>query len=108
MFESKEKEATNKTVIRDFELPIEGYDQEAEALAHIYVQEGIIPKKKFDARHIGLATIKSFDILLSWNFRHFANVNKRNRIRAANEEAGYFYPLDLVTPIQLMYDEHER
>ncbi len=39
------------------------------------------------------------------NFRHLANVNQRNKIRSINERAGYFYPLDLVTPIQLMYYE---
>ena len=107
--ENEEKKLKLLETIRDYELPFEVFNREAEALANIYIQEGIIPRKKFDdARHIGLATVKNFDILLSWNFRHLANVNKRNKIRAANEKAGYFYPLDLVTPIQLMYDEHER
>ncbi len=105
--ESEQKKLKLLEVVKNYELPFDLFNEEAEVLANLYVKEGIIPKKKFDdARHVGLATVKNFDILLSWNFRHLANVNKRNKIRAINEKAGYFYPLDLLTPIQLMYDEN--
>jgi hypothetical protein len=95
-------------VISDFDIPIDTYSKEAERLALLYIKEGVVPVKKFDdARHIGLATINNYDILLSWNFKHLANVNKRNKIKLINEREGYFYPLDLVTPIQLIYDEND-
>jgi hypothetical protein len=95
-------------VIEDFAIPVDTYNKEAERLALIYLNEGIVPIKKFDdARHIGLATVNSYDILLSWNFKHLANINKRNKIKIINEREGYFYPLDLVTPIQLIYDEND-
>ena len=106
--ENDEKKLKLLEVVKNYDLPFELFNEEAEALGNIYVKEGVIPKKKFDdAGYIGLATVKNFDILLSWNFRHLANVNKRNKIRSINERAGYFYPLDLVTPIQLMYYENE-
>lgn len=104
--EEENKKRRLLQVIGDFEIPVDIYNKEAEKLALIYVKEGVVPIKKFDdARHIGLATINNYDILLSWNFKHLANVNKRNKIKLINEREGYFYPLDLVTPIQLIYDE---
>lgn len=106
MTENESKRNQLLTVIKDYELPFEYFNNEADRLAKIYLKEKIIPAKKInDARYIGLATVKNFDILLSWNFKHLANVNRRNKVKIINEQEGYFYPLDLVTPIQLMYDE---
>jgi predicted nucleic acid-binding protein len=103
--ENESKKLKLLQVIQEYELPYEVFNQEAARLAEIYVAEGIIPKRKYDdARHIGLATVKSFDILLSWNFKHLSNINKRNKVKIINEKEGFFYPLDLVTPIQLMYE----
>jgi hypothetical protein len=106
--EEDEKRLKLLQVIKDYNIPYDSFNKEAERLAHIYIKDGVIPVKKFDdARHIGLATTNSFDILLSWNFKHLANVNKRIKIKIINEREGYFYPLDLVTPIQLIYDEND-
>ncbi len=103
--ENESKKLKLLQVIQNYELPYEVFNQESARLAEIYVAEGIIPKRKYDdARHIGLATVKNFDILLSWNFKHLSNVNKRNKVKIINEREGFFYPLDLVTPIQLMYE----
>ena len=103
--EKESKKLKLLQVIQNYELPYEVFNQEAARLAEIYVAEGVIPPKKYDdARHIGIATVKNFDILLSWNFKHLSNVNKRNKVKIINEREGFFYPLDLVTPIQLMYE----
>ena len=105
--EDEQKRLKLLRVIKDYDLPFEYFNQEAERLAALYIHQGIIPKKKYDdARHIGIATVKNFDVLLSWNFKHLANMNKRNKVRIINEQEGYFYPLDLVTPIQLMYENN--
>jgi hypothetical protein len=105
--ESEEKKLKLLNVINDYELPFTYFNEEAQTLARIYIKEGIIPAKKYDdARHIGLATVMNFDILLSWNFKHLANVNKRNQVKIINEREKYFYPLDLVTPIQLIYENN--
>jgi hypothetical protein len=106
--ENEDKKLNLLKVIKDFNIPFDNYNDEAEKLAVIYINEGIIPAKKYDdARHIGLSTINNFDVLLSWNFKHLANINKRNKIKIINEREGYYYPLDLVTPIQLLYDEND-
>ena len=106
--ETQDKRLKLLKVIIDYKIPFDNYNDDAERLARIYIKEGIIPVKKYDdARHIGLSTTNNFDVLLSWNFKHLANINKRNKIKLINEREGYYYPLDLVTPIQLLYDEND-
>ena len=42
------------------------------------------------------------DVLLSWNFRHLANLNKEARFLAVNVEEGYRHPLRLVSPLEVL------
>ena len=92
-------------VIKKYKLSIIPINEETENLAKIYIREKVIPVKNIDdARHIALATVNNFDILLSWNFKHLANVNKKHKVKLINEREGYFYPLDLLTHLQLTYE----
>lgn len=87
------------------ELPIEPFE-EVTVLANVYVVSGVIPKKKYeDALHVALCTVKEMDVLVSWNFEHLANVNKERKILAVNHANGYFYPLRITTPLEVMDDE---
>jgi hypothetical protein len=53
---------------------------EIKRLAKLYVNEGIIPAKKDDdALHIAYSTFYEMDILLSWNYKHLANIFKRRK-----------------------------
>ena len=45
------------------------------------------------------------DILLSWNFKHLANVNKEQKILIVNKTHGYNYPFRLANPLEVQYDE---
>ena len=92
-------------VIKNYELDAIPFDKEAEYLADKYIKEKVIPINKVeDAQHIGIATVSQMDILLSWNFQHLANVNKKIKIKIINEREGYFYPLDLLTPLEVIYE----
>lgn len=74
-----------------------------EALAMLYIERGVIPRKKVeDAQHVAYATIYQADILLSWNFKHLANVNREAKILAINHDAGYTYPLRLLSPLEVL------
>ncbi|MBM4039473.1 MAG: type II toxin-antitoxin system VapC family toxin [Planctomycetes bacterium] len=89
-------------------LPVEPA-VEIEDLASSYIQAGIIPASKLDdALHVAIATVHEVDVMVSWNFRHLANVNKERRIRTANEAKGYFYPLRITTPLEVMSSGEER
>ena len=77
-------------------------------LANEYINKGVIPEQKFDdAIHIAICTIKDFDILLSWNFRHIANIKKQIKVNNINKEQGYLKELYLLNPMEVITDEHE-
>ena len=76
------------------------------SLARRYVKDGVIPQRKFDdAMHVAMCVHYEFDILLSWNFRHLANINKQIRINAVNKKEGYLKELFLLSPMEVLYVE---
>jgi len=78
-----------------------------EQLAKLYVQRQLMPATKFeDALHVAYATVHQMDILLSWNFKHLANVRREALIVTVNQAAGYRYPLRLLSPLEVE-DESE-
>jgi hypothetical protein len=81
-------------------------NSKVEGLVLEYLNKSVLPKKsRFDAFHVAYATVYQMNALVSWNFRHLANVNRRNRVMAVNIEKGYNFPLELVTPLEVMGDE---
>ena len=72
--------------------------KEIEELAESYVKAGIVPVKYLaDAVHLAYATCYKIDYFVTWNCSHFANVNKRRKIRLFNTAAGLFTP-EIFTP----------
>lgn len=93
---------------REYALKMVSTEPHAEimALADAYIEQSAIPDKKYDdALHVALCTVNEVDVLLSWNYAHLANVNKERRILAVNHAKGYFYPLRITTPLEVMDDE---
>ena len=85
-------------------LSTEENSQETQRLAARYIQEGAVPADKIeDALHVAIATVHEMDVLLSWNYKHLANVNKEARILAINLTEGYSKPLRMVTPFEVIY-----
>lgn len=82
-------------------LPVEKIE-EIGSLAQIYLDAGIMPPKKlFDALHVAFCVVAKIDYLVSWNFKHLANINRERRILAKNYEIGYIHPLRIITPTEL-------
>ncbi|MBK9338484.1 MAG: hypothetical protein IPM98_18890 [Lewinellaceae bacterium] len=82
-------------------LPIEKID-EVGLLAQNYLDTGIMPPKKlFDALHVSFCVVSKIDYLVSWNFKHLANINRERRVLAKNYEMGYTHPLRITTPTEL-------
>ena len=95
------------TVIEDYPIELIEYEKgqrsEIQNLANHYLREGIIPaKKEADALHVGVSVVFSVDYLVSWNYKHLANVNRENRIRAVNIENNYIHDLRIIIPIELL------
>ncbi len=74
-------------------------------LAARYIRNRIIPASKHeDALHIAICTYFELDILLSWNFRHLANIQKQYKINDINKRMGYIKSLNLLTPMEVIYE----
>jgi len=87
-------------------LDITEVREEIERLAKLYIETKIIPERKVeDALHVAIATVSEVDILLSWNHRHLANVNKERKIMALNMLEGYTKPFKIITPMEVIYEE---
>ena len=78
---------------------------EIKYLANLYITEKIIPHKKIeDALHIAFAVVNEIDILLSWNFKHLANIKKEKQVQLLNQKYGYNYPFRILTPLEVDYE----
>jgi predicted nucleic acid-binding protein len=88
---------------------IEIYDEVNDTinlLAKEYIKYKIIPENKFpDAQHIAFSVYYEFDVLLSWNFKHLANLNKQLVINELNRCFGYFKPILLLNPMEVIYEK---
>lgn len=81
-------------------------DKTIDKLANLYIKDKIIPeKKKEDALHIAISTIYDCDILLSWNFKHLANIKKQIAVNAINQKEGFLKNLNLLSPLEVECEE---
>ena len=98
----QEKKTRLKSLIeRSAPLSLET-TKEAGQLAKAYMDRGIIPvKKKEDALHIGIATVWEIDALITWNYRHLANVRKSELVQVVNLEFRYTKVLQIITPMEV-------
>jgi predicted nucleic acid-binding protein len=81
-------------------------NDEIETLANLYVKSKVIPQHKYeDALHIAFCTYYEFDILLSWNFRHLANIKKQLAVNSINKNNGYCKDLNLFNPMEVIYEK---
>jgi hypothetical protein len=83
------------------EIPAEARD-----LAMLYVKQKALPARSVvDALHVALTTIHQLDALVSWNFKHLANLTRRSKLASVNLGQGDNHPLELVTPLEVLDDE---
>ncbi|MEW6731889.1 MAG: PIN domain-containing protein [Acidobacteriota bacterium] len=80
------------------DLPRLDISDEAAILAEGYIGRGIFHRKYIaDALHVALASLYKIDFLVTWNFGHIANVQRKARVKLFNTAAGFFVP-EIVTP----------
>jgi predicted nucleic acid-binding protein len=97
-------------VLERYPIAILPTDQglEVERMADLYLARRVIPAtKREDAFHVAYATVHGMDILLSWNFRHLANVRREKLVAEINRAAGYPELLRLVSPLEVE-DENQN
>jgi hypothetical protein len=75
----------------------------AESLAARFLQEGVLPPRRLDdARHVSCALASELDLLVSWNYRHIANVRKAEAFNALAVLAGLRGGLEIHTPLEVL------
>ncbi len=75
------------------------------ALARAYIDSGAIPQQyEDDARHVAVATVNDVQVIVSWNFRHMVNVERKRRLNSVNVREG-FPLIDLISPWEVGYEE---
>lgn len=58
--------------------------------------------KRADALHVAFAVIHKIDYLVSWNYKHLANVKQEHKITAANLLHNIVHPIRIITPLELI------
>lgn len=83
-------------------LPVLAVSSEAKQLADGLIHGNGIPSSEpRDALHISIAAVHGIKYLLTWNFRHIANAERRNVIEQICRDNGYTPPL-ICSPDELM------
>lgn len=76
---------------------------EAVRLAEAFLQQQVVPEgKPEDAQHVAYAFVGEVDVLVSWDFRHIANVRRAHRFNAVAQLEGYTRRLDIVSPAEVL------
>ncbi len=103
---SEEKRAKLTGLINTYQPKALEVDEEIEDLADIYIRERIIPtNKRNDALHIAISTVNELDALISWNYKHLANLTKKELVRSVNIAQGFLKELEMITPMEVMTNE---
>ncbi|MCX6996219.1 MAG: hypothetical protein NTV49_03835 [Kiritimatiellaeota bacterium] len=83
-------------------------DEAVVRLAEAYMRQQVVPvRKRDDALHVAYATVFEMDVVLSWNFKHLANLRREARFAAVNQAEGYRRCPRIVSPMEVE-DESEE
>ena len=81
---------------------------EAVELAGHYLVHKVVPDNfTDDARHVAICSVARIDFLVSWNFKHLANVRRESGFNSVNLLQGY-PPVRIVTPTFLIHGHQEK
>lgn len=93
-------------LVADIHPAVFAVSADAERLAQGFVDQGVVPRgKPEDARHVAAAFDQRLDLLVSWNFKHIANVRRAERFNAVAVLWGYSHSLRIVSPAEVIYGD---
>ena len=92
-------------LIRQFDIPVFDFSEEAEYLADMYVTNNIIPLKyRTDGLHIAISAINDLDMIISMNFQHI--VKRKTKIATANINILNGYrAVEILNPMEVVDNE---
>ena len=81
---------------------------DAESLAQEYVAAKVVTAKFLDdARHVAIATVQGVAVIVSWNFRHLANLRRETGFNAVNLLQGY-QQVRILSPLELIHENEDE
>lgn len=101
------KRAVLANVVQEHPITVldiaESKQREIETLADTYLRHRVFPRtKREDALHVAVCTVCACDALVTWNYRHLANIKKQVLVNHINKECGYLKDLHLLTPYEMI------
>ncbi len=99
-----------RTLMRATFAPADMLPMTAEALelAGHYLEQKVVPVNfTDDARHVAVCSVARLDYLVSWNFKHLANVRRESGFNAVNVLQGY-RPVRIVAPTFLIHGHDQE
>ena len=67
------------------------------------MEQGIIPDKKAeDALHVAIATLEELDAVVTWNYKHLANIRKSELFYSVNLSRGFHKKVEIITPWEVI------
>ena len=94
------------SLIERYGITVLSLSQEAEQLADIYVEQGVIPLKyRTDGVHIAVAAVNDLDLIISMNFQHIVKRKTKFRTESINLINSY-RPVEICTPMEV--NDHEN
>ena len=96
------------SLIEEYGVTVLPADDETQALADIYVGEGVIPAKyRYDGLHIAAATINDLEYVFSLNFKHINKVKTKTMTGLINVRQGY-KPIIIASPMEVIDDDEDE
>jgi len=72
-------------------------------LAKLYISNKVFSENSLDdALHVAACVLNDIDILLSWNFKHLANIERERKINEVNVINNYPENLRILTPMEVI------
>jgi predicted nucleic acid-binding protein len=92
-------------LIEQYGVTVLRASEEAEKLADVYVENGIIPVKYIlDAVHIAMTTVCDLDFIVSFNFKHIKKRKPIEMTELINYQQGY-KRIGIFSPTEVIEDD---
>ncbi len=91
--------------LNEIETTSVSINSEIEELAKTIISAGILTAKSYDdCLHIASAVVSNCDYIVSWNFKHIANIKTNRGVRLITINQGY-KDISLIPPTMLLESE---
>ena len=94
-------------LIEQYGITVLELNEEAEQLADIYIEQGVIPLKyRTDGVHIAVAAVNDLDMIISLNFQHI--VKRKTKIGTGNINAlNNYRAVEIYNPMEVEENEND-